>query len=221
MSNKKYIDMFKIIGFDIKSMGIVFIFPFFIFIMDFLYCASYIGSVGLNFQSIMLCFEVTIPCLAAWWTIFSLQDCLEQDGRETVFTYAISRYKLGILRTFLFFIIYIISIGIFIFLFTLYLKEPIFLSVFLQLVIESFFFYSFGFLIMTLIKKAEWSIFIILAYVTTQVMSSGKVFKFINVYYFNNAILPLRSLIERGWFIIIISILTIIFAQYKFNHIKL
>ncbi len=85
-------------------------------------------------------FEYTIPVTASWWSIFLFRDILEESGSETIFTYPMPRWKLGLAKVLLFFLLYLSLLLLMLFILELRSSESIFLLLALQLGIQAFFY---------------------------------------------------------------------------------
>ncbi|MEH7464678.1 hypothetical protein V7166_22305 [Bacillus thuringiensis] len=202
--------------FDWKSMGFVAYAPLLIFIFIFYYNST----VESNLHMIIPVLEYTIPAFSAWWSIFLLQDILEEEGTESILSYPVSRWNLGFIRLSIFFLIYVLLIASVIFTIQYQIENNIFFSLLYQLSIESFFFSGLGFLSMVLTTNSGWSLGIIILYVSTQILTKGSFFPFTNIYLFNDRILSLLNLLNWSIAVFVISCLCWLGAQVILNHFK-
>ncbi|MDD2402443.1 MAG: hypothetical protein PHI90_05330 [Clostridia bacterium] len=202
--------------FDWRTMGINRYIPFLIAVILIIY--SYIRKDALT--HIIPALELTFPVFAAWWSIFLFQDILEEPGCETVFSYPIKRWQLGIARTAVFFILYMLLMLIMLFLIDSICTMSIFIPLTMQLGAEAFFFAGLGFFAMAVTANSGWSLVVIIVYTSTQILTRGALFPMFNVFIFNDRLLKLSELwISSGCSLLLGGVLWI-WAQTIFSKFK-
>lgn len=179
------------LSFDWKAMGIVAYVPFLTSGLVFIYC--FLSKNAL--EQILPALEFGVPVFASWWSIFLFQDVLEEPGSETLFSYPVSRYRLGLLRVGVFFVFYLFLIALVLLLIQTWSPRGFFVSEFVLLSAESLFIAGLGYLSMVLTRDSGWSLTIILVYVSTQVLTKGVLIRFLNIFVFNDSILSLNRVI--------------------------
>lgn len=197
-------------------MGNTAYFPFIIGIILTVYCSFLHGNVKYMVPAL----EMTLPAMSAWWSIFLLQDSLEEEGSETLFTYPSARWILFLPVILFFFVVY--TLFIMILLFTiLIINNQIsgYFPLLFQLGIESFFFVCLGFLSMVLTRNVSWALYVIAAYTSFQIITKGVYLPSINIYIFNDTILPLndKRLLGSSIKSLILSFIIMIVAQTILN----
>lgn len=204
------------IKFEWNAMGVNSYIPFIVMFLLFGY-AKYKGEA---LSETIPVFELIIPIFSAWWSIFSLQNVLEEEGSETIFSYPIERWKLGIFRVIIFFVLYISIMSLFLWLIDQWVIGDLFFPLLIQLGTQSFFFTGFGFLAMVLTKNTGWSQTILVIYFSTQLFTRGSLFPTTNVFLFNEKLLPIGELLRVSLSTIIMGIILWSLAQYYFSKLQ-
>ncbi len=208
--------------FDWRLMGTSAYVP--IVIMLLLICYCYI--IHFNLKYIIPALELTFPMFASWWAIHIFQELLEEPGGETIFSYPLSAWKLGIERVLIFTLFYLILMILMLLIIHNFVPLPrvFFLSSLgLQLGIESFFFSGFGFIIMVLTRSVGWSMAIVSIYASTHILTKGTILSFTNIFMFNSKLLPLDIVVTHHSFTVIFGLLfymlghVILKRKQKFN----
>lgn len=164
--------------------------------------------------------EMTLPFLSGWYSVFLFQDVLEEMGSETIFTYPVKRYELGILRVLIFYLFYLIILASVLLLIQIIGNRNIFLSLFIQLSAEGLFFSGLGFLCVVITSSSIWALTVLVIYAVTQILTSGSMFKLVNIYQFNGDILSLNQLVYPVIRIILLSLIFFIAGQILFSRYK-
>lgn len=164
--------------------------------------------------------ELLLPSFTSWWTIFIFQEILEESGGETLFTYPLKRWNLGVYRVVVFLILYLVLI----ILTQLFILKNVgykdFISFTIQLGVQSLFFGTLGFLLIVITRNTGWSIVIIASYVSLQILTKGEFLTLLNVFTFKNRILPLESIVEFSVKPILLSIIFCTLSQILFSTTK-
>jgi|GEM_PF-1763371 len=207
------------IPFEFKVMGINAYIP----LIGALFVAIY-SAVSLKSQegwmNTVSILEIVMPFLSGWYSVFLFQDVLEEIGSETIFTYPIKRYELGVLRVLVFFIFYMVILALVLLEIQLMVDKEVFLTLFLQLSLQGLFFSSLGFVLVTITSSSIWSLTVLSIYSVTQIITGGNLFSFINVYLFNGDIIPINEIFIRLGHVVILSLLFlsighVLFSKYK------
>lgn len=197
-------------------MGNTAYFPFLVGILLIVYCSFIHGNVKYMVPAL----EMIIPALCAWWSIFLLQDSLEEEGSETLFTYPSARWILFIPKILLFFVIFLLFLMLLLFM-ILSINNQLagYFSLLVQLGVESFFFANLGFISIVLTRNVSWALYIIAAYTSFQIITRGVYLSSINIYIFNDSILSLRDerILEGSIKGLILSLIMMIVAQLILN----
>ncbi|MFD2169655.1 hypothetical protein [Tumebacillus lipolyticus] len=157
--------------------------------------------------------EAVAPAFAAWWSIFLFQDLLEEPGGETLFSYPLSRFQLGIKRVLFWGAVYLVCLLASLALVDSQIQESITSSLFLQFGTQSVFFAGLGFLSVVLLRNCGWSLVVLVVYSCTQIFTKGKLFPFFNVYLFNDRVLPVTDLLGRSVATFSAGVLLLILGQ--------
>jgi hypothetical protein len=201
------------IPFDWKTMGINAYVPILLVFVLLLYG----NSVNYNIKHLIPALEVSLTPFAAWWTIFLFQDILEEPGGETIFSFPIQRWKLGIGRIFIFFVIYTLFMLGLLLLIELISSAHIATPLFVQFFVESLFFVGLGFLSMVVLKNCSWSLVVLTCYVSTQILTHGTLLPYTNIFLFNQKLIPIIELLQIQIPTIIMAIFFLFIAQKLFN----
>jgi hypothetical protein len=180
-----------------------------------IFCYNYLTPDILP-QYILPILEYCIPVFSAWWSIFILQDVLEEEGGEIFFTYPVKRWKLGLGRILLSFVLYVVCIIIIVGLFIIITKDYRFVGTFIQLFFQSLFFSALGFTAMVLTANTSWSLFIIIAYESTQIITTGNFFGLINIFNFNIKFLSVNEALISSFPTLIMALIMFIYSNNKF-----
>lgn len=166
--------------FDWRVMGTAAYVPLIVAVVMTLFDPLMRGSL----RQLIPALEFIWPLFAAWWSIFLFQDVMEEPGGETIFSYPVSRFSLGIARVAVFFLGYVMLtawvVGVIDFS----------LSLFVQLLAECYFYAGLGFFAMTLLRHTGWSLSVAFCYAGMQILTGGKLVPLLNVYLFNLEVLP-------------------------------
>lgn len=203
--------------FDWRVMGVNAYIPFIVVLV----LISYSKMKQDALTHIIPALELTFPAFAAWWSIFLFQDVLEEPGSETLFSYPIKRWKLGLARVGFFFIIYIILMLIMLFIIDQWsVTEDILLPLAIQLGTQSFFFAGLGFLSMVLFSKSGWALVILVVYTSTQVLTRGTLIPIVNIFIFNQGVLPISELWGPALFSVLMGTVFWALAHMLFAKIR-
>lgn len=205
--------------FDWKVMGVVAYVPIAITLLLACICATYIGAQ--NFlEHVTRILEYSFPIFGAWWSIFIFQDILEEQGSETILSYPVSTWNLGILRTGIFFVFYLILLFTLLVIIQLWSNEKIIYSLFMQLGIESLFFAGLGFASMALCSNSGWAMVIVIVYSTAQILTKGTLFPVANIYLFNEEIIRTSQLMPLLLKTLLIGLVLWVLAQIMLSNYK-
>lgn len=177
--------------------------PFLVDVLLIMYCRLFE-----NQRIISIALQAVLPVVAAWWCIICFYNLVEEDGNEVFFSYPINRWWIGIGRCLSFYMLYIITIYIIILLCGV--DIVIIKSVFIQLIIQSFFYVSLGFMLVLITTNTGVSIGLVIGYCTFQLLSQGKVLSFINIYNFGSQ----PQTIETGIYIVLLSLVFLVIGQF-------
>lgn len=202
--------------FDFKIMGTNAYIPFLITVILILYS---------NFRRdalthIIPALEYTFPVFAAWWSIFLFQNVLEEPGSETVFSYPIRRWQMGILRGAVFFVLYFLLMIVMLLLIDWICAASIFFPLAVQLGSEAFFFAGLGFWAMTMTANSGWSLVVVIIYLSTQILTRGALFPMINVFLFNERLLKISELWLSSGYSLLLGLILWIWAQVVFSKLQ-
>jgi len=189
--------------------------PFVTIVVVYIFCYSYLAPQVLP-QYILPVLEYSIPVCSAWWSIFILQDVLEEEGGEIFFTYPVKRWKLGLGRVILSFVTYTVCIILMMVLFIITTQDLRFIGVFIRLFFQSLFFSALGFTSMVLTSNTTWSLFIIIAYESTQIITRGKFFWFINIFNFNIQFTSIKDVLISSIPSVVMGLIMFIYSNKKF-----
>lgn len=205
--------------FDWKVMNINAYIPLIIFLLTLSYSSTWKES-SVALEYITPAIEFTIPVFAAWWSIFLFQDVLEEPGSETIFSYPIARWKLGITRVFIFFAIYFILIVAMLLLLDAWVEGNVFLPLLIQFGTQAFFFAGMGFIAVVLLANSGWALVVVLIYTSTQALTNGSLFPFLNIFLFNKEPLAFNELLSPAIYNILVGGCLWFFAQNFLKHFK-
>lgn len=104
--------------------------------------------------SFMFFSEYCLTFFAGIMGVINTKELVEDDIGEILFTIKDAKRKLGINRQFRFMIFYIILLSIYVFISSLIFKEIIFINILLQLIAQSLFMNSLGFLLVVAFKNS-------------------------------------------------------------------
>ncbi|TCS96882.1 hypothetical protein [Hazenella coriacea] len=210
--------MVRRMSFDWKAMGAAAYVPVvtLLGLIAFFFISPYRGET----VSAITFVEILVPIQMSWWSIFLLQEYLQEEGGETLFSYPMSRMKIGFLRIFTFWILFMLMLTLFLGGMSYIYGENYFLSMFVQISYQSFFYTWFAFLVMVFLKNTTWAIGIVFAYATTQILTNGNLISFINVYEFNMKLIPVNQLVDPAIHAILLGVVCLIFAQWELNRLE-
>ncbi|WP_106769071.1 hypothetical protein [Paenibacillus faecalis] len=120
---------------------------------------------------------------------------LEEEGGETLFTYNVSRFYYGAFRAVIFYVIYLILVFVGFHFTVRYSSYEQFIAFFVQIAVQTFFFCGLGFISMVLIRQMGWALFVVIGYAFLQILTGGKLFPYLNVYYFRGE-LPAEFMVD-------------------------
>jgi hypothetical protein len=173
-----------------------------------------------GWMNIIQSLEMVMPFFAGWYSVFLFQDVLEEMGSETIFTYPIKRYELGILRVLIFFIFYMFILALVLILIQVIGNRNIFLPLFIQFTAQGLFYSGLGFLCAVITSSSIWALTILIVYAVTQILTTGSLFKIANIYLFNGDVLSFNELIGPVIRITIFSLIFFIVAHVLFTRFK-
>jgi hypothetical protein len=208
--------MIKHIYFDIKSMGLLFWIPIFLYIFLIIYIYSICKYEDIFLARMIPTLEFTVPLFAAWWSCFIFYDILEENGKELIFSYPIKRWKIGILKVCIFLILYYIILALFLFVLQQWTSKFIYYPLIVQLFYESYFFAGLGFLCMTITSNSLYSFTVPLLYAATMFFCNEtkiKAFNFMSIFLYNIDVVKINQLIKLSIIPLVFGSLFFIFAQ--------
>ncbi|EIT84478.1 hypothetical protein A374_15172 [Fictibacillus macauensis ZFHKF-1] len=202
--------------FDWKVMGANAYIPVFVSVLLIGYSALTPDSVAKLLPVLEFCY----PVCAAWWVIFIFQDVLEETGSETLFSYPLSRWKLGVVRAFLFYLLFLVLLIVTVCMIDWIATGALFPSLFVQLGMEAFFFSGVGFLAITLTRNTGWSLVIVIIYLSSQLLTRGAFIPVLNVFLFNQALFSLQDLMAAQWKTVVLGLCLWAGGQYAFQRLE-
>jgi hypothetical protein len=177
--------------FEWRSMGISAYLPF-------LVAALLVFIVYLNEDELpyfLPALEMLFPLFGCWWSVFVLHDLLAEEGGEVLFTYPRRRWHLGILRVFLFYLLYLLLM----FVMLLGVGSVIGINQIPPLAwqygVQSFFYSGLGFLAMVLTRSTGWSLILVTSYLSLMILTRGQSLQFLDIYLHNTSIMSIESMI--------------------------
>lgn len=197
--------------FDWKVMGANAYIPLIVLLVSFLYSMILQDELRL----ILSVYEFVIPAFSAWWTIFIFQDVIEEPGSESIFSYPVSRWTLGLMRVIAFYFLYIVLLLILLMIVSYSIDIGLY-PVYLQLCIQSLFFTGFGYLSMMILRNSGWAMFIVASYSSFQILTKGSAIPLINIYFFNTKVASLSQIFDSLILIFIIGIIFLLLGQVMF-----
>lgn len=163
MSREDKRNQFSKTIFDFRLMGINFFVPMIamILLIIFLYMVCYCAGMTESFYFTYS--ECVVPLFGAWWAIHLMRPIVEDSGNEIYYSYNISKIYLGFFRIVRGWIIYCLIILLYCSVLRL-MTEYDFWAYFVQLAVQSLFYFGFGFFAMSISRKALFSWVLNLAY---------------------------------------------------------
>lgn len=168
-------------------MGVQAYVPFVAWILLILYCAVFRQGDTWSLPQQLPVLEMILPAFSAWWSICLFQDVLEEEGSETLFSYPISRWKLGTARIVFFCLLYMCGIAAVLGILQCWTAEPFWLSLMLQFSAQAFFFSSLGFLAVVTTAQVGWALLIVAGYAVIEQFVGPMLPSFFNVSLFNRS----------------------------------
>ncbi|MBN2908835.1 hypothetical protein JQC72_04765 [Polycladomyces sp. WAk] len=202
--------------FDWKSMGIQAYIPMMAMVLLFLYTLTVKDALPFIIPAL----EYVTPIFSAWWSIFLFYDLLEEPGSETIFTYPVSRWKLGVVRVGVFFLFYVLLLEILLFAIEKWTAPGIWEPMSVQLIAESYFFCGLGFLAMAMTMNTGWSLMFPIVYSSTQILTKGALLPVVNIYAFNQEPLTWDELPAVVFKSVLLGTVFIGGAQYLIHHMR-
>ncbi|ASS76531.1 hypothetical protein CIG75_17240 [Tumebacillus algifaecis] len=198
--------------FDWKAMGINAYLPLLILVLS-VWAGRYFST-----NQLLPMLEAMLPAFAAWWSIFLFQDLLEEPGGETIFSYPISRLQLGLFRVLFFLAGYLLFLLASIALIDVWFPEFVTASLFLQFATQSIFFAGLGYASVVLFRNCGWSLVVLILYSCTQIFTKGELFPYVNVYLFNDRVLPISAFASRSVTTFLCGVLLLTLGQILLNR---
>jgi hypothetical protein len=159
--------------------------------------------------------EMLYPFFGCWWSVFVLNDLLAEEGGEVLFSYPIRRWQLGILRVFLFFLLYLLLMFVMLFVGVGSVigvhQIP---SLALQYGVQSFFYSGLGFLAMVLTRSTGWSLILVSTYLSLMILTRGETLPSLDIYLHNTSIIPIDLLLPFVKKVGIFGVILYANAQY-------
>lgn len=183
------------VWFDWRIMGIQAYVPLAAWILLILYCAVFRQGDTWSLAQQLPVLEMMLPVFSAWWSICLFQDVLEEEGSETLFSYPISRWKLGTARVLFFCLLYMGGIAAVLGVLQSWTGEPFWLSLTMQFSAQAVFFSSLGFLAVVAAAQVGWALLIVAGYAVIEQFIGPMLPSFLNIYFFNRS--PLSP--EQWW----------------------
>jgi len=205
--------------FDWRVMGVTAYFPLLVILALFGYI-SLRKDFSNVWNSLVPALEFTLPVFASWWSVFLFQDVLEEPGSETLFSYPITRRKLGVTRVAIFYAVYLILVLSLLLVLEWLSATSVFLPLAIQYGSESFFFAGLGFLAMVLTLDSGWALAVVLVYTSTQLLTGGQVLPLLNVFLLNKRVLPVSELLAPALINILAGAVLWGLAQYLFKTFR-
>jgi len=158
--------------------------------------------------------ELIFPLFGCWWSVFILQDLLSEPGNELLFSLPVSRLKVGIFNVLLFFLLYVILLAIMLIVIMKWVDFNASISLGLQLTGQAFFYAGLGFLSMVLTRNTGWSLLVVTAYLSFQLLTTQTSVGLINIYLGNSTPVPIPELkffLRKVW---VLGLVLFINAQF-------
>lgn len=201
------------LNFEIKSMGVSFYVPIILTLFITIYLFS-ISQPEISLVIALKLIEFLFVPFSSWWVIYLFYDYFEEDGGEILFSYPVSVINLGIARVMIFVLFYNILLLMVVAAIALNSQQEVFINLILQLAPQVIFFSGLAFSLMTFFKDIGISISFIAVYVVTELLSAGQVMPWYHVFFFNEIILDLGTMIPKSLLNTIIGILLFWFGHY-------
>ncbi|GAA0122333.1 MAG: hypothetical protein KID00_02405 [Clostridium argentinense] len=208
--------MISKIKIELKLMGINAISPIFIMAIPFLISLFAVLN-NTSYDNAMAATEIFVPIASAWITIFAFKDILTEDGSEVVFSYGISRLRLGIVRALIFYLYYIGLLIVYMIILCTIFKMTSFTSFFTHLAIEGLFTTALAFFLMSFTYNCEISLSIIIIYIVSVVLVGHKYLTFFVVLNSKGYMLPLEEVLSSLYKCMTFTVILFIIGQIKFN----
>lgn len=162
--------------------------------------------------------ELFLPMVSGWITIFAFKDILNKRYGETIFTYRVSRIKLGLGRMLKFFMCYLVIAFIQSIVLCKIFEFANFMPFFLHIVLSGLFISALAFLVMTFIGNCEITLALIIGYMITTFLAAANGIYGFSVLNFVAFSLPIDKLIQWGIKCLIITMILLIIGQVNFNR---
>ena len=206
----------RLLWYDCKDMGIMFFLPIVGYASICLYAP--LGFAEIN--GMMRVMELFLPPIGTWWVIQGMYNYVEGDGSEVFTSFPISRWVLGVERSLIFLGIHSICMGVVVALVFSFIKDSnstLGVVLWIQLVIQSYFYLSFAFFLTIYFKSILWSLGGVMIYLSASILAPPSFLTNFNVYFFSGSSLSIGDLFPRGIVIIIISTFLLIKGERLFE----
>lgn len=217
MRYKRNIIYLKSLLYEFKSIGFLSLIPILVLITIFFYCKSLIIKGEVPYKDIVPALEYVAAPFAAWWGIFVYMDILEAPGGEIIFSYPVKRYRMGILKAYLTFILYALLEGVMLWAIQRLCKEYFFDSLYLQFLLESFFLFSLGFFSMIILRSSSFSILVVASYCLFFIFLEIPQVQRLSLFFRNEVLLNKADIWDKLHIYLYISIAIGIIAQLLFK----
>ena len=205
--------------FDVKNLGVNIVFPFLMCIVSCIFLRAYLNDPQ-KWMHILEISETFVPMSAGWISIFLFVDIIQEGGYEVIFTYPVKRKELGIKRVLIFYVVYAISVLLYVLSIQLITKENVWLNLYVQFLIEGLFFSALGFLSIVLTSNCAFSIVILVGYSIIGTLTKGKHLGILNIFFSNFDVLGIKEVLIYGIKPLVYSFVLFWVAQFKFNKIN-
>lgn len=178
-----------------------------------IFVAVYSFFANNDFRLLVSIHEVLLPVFAAWWSVFMFQDILEEEGSEVIFSYPVSRWRLGVERVLMFLCLYLLLIVIES-LYMFWISGTNWTVNLIQYSSQSFFYACLGFLLMAILRNCSWAILVIASYASFQILTRGNILPVSSIYFFDVREPALSAIAGKLLIIIIMGAVMLLVSQY-------
>lgn len=176
----------EIFLFQWRGMGMAAYLPPIALLVIFLYLAVDPPSAGIFLSDQQLAMgqalEILVPVWGGWWSVFLVSEAVKEEG-EVLFSYPTSPWSWGMGMVLLYWLLFfsLVTCGLATLTrFTVVIP----VSVWIQLGVQSLFYAGLGYASVTLMGRVHGAIAAVLIYGSTQVVTMGNLFPWINIYWY-------------------------------------
>ncbi|GAB4075231.1 hypothetical protein GCM10028778_27350 [Barrientosiimonas marina] len=202
--------------FEIKSMGLSFYVPMFVYIFLIYQLFTFHGYEAVIFKIM----EYLIIPMSGWWIIYLFYDYFEEGLYDLLRSYPLTHWEHGFIRVNYFLVMYLLLLSITITAIDMIMVNAAFIPLFIQYFSEAIIFAYGSFLIVILTKNVSITIMVIGVYVATEVLTLGQVIPWYHVMFFNTSPLSIQETLGKGLLNISVGFSLLIAAQIYLRQLK-